>query len=555
MSKYQHQRVSWYNEYNELVTNVESVKRKLELPENDLTSDEIYKESIFKNYHEFLSRIFANKGNGVASNGRSILSTENLEKVRDDVDFLKSLEKLIIETTSDNLNEFSDVWKEKVGQNNPVLTNRVAAACNTNLSTTVNEPDFHETFNWLKDNNYLDDSVSGENWFERNESLVNYLRGNINQQDFNSDDTSQIKVDVLWLNIFVWLVYENIANPFKLKKQVVKYGAPGTGKTYKAKEMAELQFDIWKNSVGKEFDLTFNDCFETVQFHPSYSYEDFIEGLRPVPDKDGQSQLKLQNGIFKELCKKAGEWEIDLFALNNDELKSPSLNELTVKDIEKYQDELKGNHWQYIFSQEDKSQTLESIIPPHFILIDEINRAELSRVFGELMYSLEYRGTNGRIKTQYAQLNSKCTGMLKVSKSYQFFVPHNVYIIATMNTIDRSVDSFDFALRRRFRWEEVQPDTNLLRYHLQDYNKKWIQLADDLYSLNYKIENNPLLGKDYCIGHAYLWNLSYNKETTINNVRKLIWRDSLESLLYEYLRGTGSELQLLSEFKNEFGIK
>ncbi|MFH4238343.1 AAA family ATPase, partial [Acinetobacter baumannii] len=86
-------------------------------------------------------------------------------------------------------------------------------------------------------------------------------------------------------------------------------------------------------------------------------------------------------------------------------------------------------------------------IPPFFFIIDEINRAELSRVFGELMYCLEYRGVKGSVKTQYANLNTKKTGILELGQTYQFFIPTNIYLIGTMNTIDRSVESFDFALR------------------------------------------------------------------------------------------------------------
>ena len=189
---------------------------------------------------------------------------------------------------------------------------------------------------------------------------------------------------------------------------------------------------------------------------------------------------------------------------------------------------------------------------PYFFIIDEVNRAELSRVFGELMYCLEYRGVKGTVKTQYANLNNKKTGMLYKDQGYLFFIPTNVYLIGTMNTIDRSVESFDFALRRRFQWEEVTPDTGLLRYHLNLNYKNWGTLADNLEKLNSKIANDPLLGHEYQIGHAYLMNMKYTKSLTIKEVRERIWDDCIRPLLQEYLRGTGKETESISEFKKAF---
>ena len=105
-------------------------------------------------------------------------------------------------------------------------------------------------------------------------------------------------------------------NPFSLKKQIVKYGPPGTGKTYQTRQQISLLFDIWKDEYDNKDSFKYEDCFELIQFHPSFCYEDFIEGLRPVPNegKNG-SLLILQNGVFKEFCKNAGRWEIDYYNL------------------------------------------------------------------------------------------------------------------------------------------------------------------------------------------------------------------------------------------------
>ena len=170
------------------------------------------------------------------------------------------------------------------------------------------------------------------------------------------------------------------------------------------------------------------------------------------------------------------------------------------------------------------------------------------------MYCLEYRGVKGSVKTQYANLNKKDTGMLQTDQGYWFFIPSNIYLIGTMNTIDRSVESFDFALRRRFRWEEVTPDTGLLEYHLNQFCETWAPLADNLDRLNTQIAKEPLLGHDYQIGHAYLMNLKYAKSLTVAEVRERVWDDCIRPLLQEYLRGTGKEADLIGSFGKKFGV-
>ena len=124
-----------------------------------------------------------------------------------------------------------------------------------------------------------------------------------------------------------------------------------------------------------------------------------------------------------------------------------------------------------------------------------------------------------------------------------------------MNTIDRSVESFDFALRRRFRWEEVKPDIDLLRYHLNQVEKEWVPLAKSLKDLNTEIAKQSLLGRDYQIGHAYLMNLKYDTSLTVAQVRERVWDDSILPLLQEYLRGTGGkETELIGSFRTAFGV-
>ncbi len=562
----------WHIEYSEFVGDIEKIKNSLmDSGTKSLDDHSIYKGTSFatKNNNakdEFLQKLFANTSNGVASNGQSILSEKDREKLMANEDFLSCVAELIRDPILENHQSLREKWHELIDKNNPVLTNRVTAACTTNVSSCVDEGKFYQVFNWLIEKELITEysenkSINNKeatkkncDWFCKNEHVVKQItnffqalkvdeRKAFNKTLFGNEQDKN--PDPYWINIFIWSIYENLSTPFLLKKQIVKYGPPGTGKTYIAKQNAKLHFNIWKEEFAKSDETySYNKMVEVIQFHPSYSYEDFIEGLRPSQD----GSLKLHNGVFKSLCKKAGRWEIDLAKIDQ----KLDVNKITLEELKKYKDKLAGEHWEYIWkfnkSSNDKTLLID-VLPPYFMIIDEINRAELSRVFGELMYCLEYRGTEGAIKTQYTHLNDESTGMLKVDGEYRFFIPEKLYILATMNTIDRSVESFDFALRRRFRWEEVLPNYNLLEGHLLEYRANWKGLCSSLEKLNKMIKGDALLGADYCIGHAYLMNLPYAKETSVTDVKEMIWEDSIKPLLTEYLRGTGKNV---TDFKNEF---
>jgi 5-methylcytosine-specific restriction protein B len=337
-----------------------------------------------------------------------------------------------------------------------------------------------------------------------------------------------------------------------MDKQNVFYGSPGTGKTHRAKRTAREHYEAWKLSSGATVP-EFGQAYQFVQFHPSFTYEDFIEGIRPGKLGIGNVQLELVNGIFKEFCKDAAKWEIDYY--NTDyfqkSLKTsqdpPCFDKLTVE-------EAKGmkfwgqEHWKHLEKMPDTDLVLQ-YVPPFFFVIDEINRAELSRVFGELMYCLEYRGYGGKLRTQYSNLikdkHDPAAFWYEDKKNY-FFIPHNVHIIGTMNIIDRSVESFDFALRRRFSWQRVEPSASVLRAVLTkeaNLTNVFIEtVVKKMRELNNAIENEPLLGADFKIGHTYFFAVAkYASGQSTINVLKHIWDTKLLSLLEEYLRGSGNQ--------------
>jgi 5-methylcytosine-specific restriction protein B len=239
------------------------------------------------------------------------------------------------------------------------------------------------------------------------------------------------------------------------KKQAIFYGSPGTGKTYIAEHFAK---HLISSSDGFK---------ELVQFHPAYSYEDFIQGIRPQ-SQDGQLAYPLVPGRFLEFCKKA--------------------------------------------------ESREGLC---VLIIDEINRANLAQVFGELMYLLEYRDKKIRL----------------VGSNELFSIPENVRIIGTMNTADRSIALVDHALRRRFAFIELRPNYEVLRrYH----EKKETGFPVDGLIETLKRLNNAIADKHYEVGISYF--LTENLAEELED----IWQMEIEPYLEEYFY---DQLDKVDEFR------
>ena len=371
-------------------------------------------------------------------------------------------------------------------------------------------------------------------------ALVDYFNDKNKEENHPSEYD-----DISSFGKYVWQIG---TTDLSQSNQIIKYGAPGTGKTYTTKIEAEEFFKIWKMDSGN-MKAEFKDHYEFVQFHPSYSYEDFIEGIKPVLDVNGKTELKLKDGIFKNFCKKAAKYE--LWLIQNGVLKNKNLAEVTYADVK----DIRGEGNPFVFPEGIiDDDFISQYIPPYFFIIDEINRADLSRVFGELMYCLEYRGYEGRIKTQYSELESGDTVFYEEYGQRYFFIPNNVYIIGTMNTIDRSIESFDFALRRRFLWQRIDPDEKVLQDYFDEKSKS--EFGDYIIpkwkELNKKISSNTLLGEDYQIGHSYLMKLDKYSNCTKTSYRDLIWTKHIQPILEEYFRGTGEAKKQIEELKNVF---
>ncbi len=446
--------------------------------------------------------------------------------------------------------------------------------------------------------------------------------------------------------------YEKYIQLLEANKNLILTGAPGTGKTTIAKAIAEEM----------EAEVGF------VQFHPSYDYTDFVEGLRPLNDGNGNVGFERRDGAFKGFCKKAQlsrsidnhtmtelndapiVWKVSLAGTGDNPIRTDCLNNGYVRigwdaygdieDFNEFEDYTDGGRnvlrafqsqmregdivvscytakeidaigivvGEYEFkksggrypryravkwlvknireeiiaqnagkrftlpavyksniSAEDALKIVQKYSPPtmkaddnrpFIFIIDEINRGEISKIFGELFFSIDpgYRGEKGKLQTQYQNMIEDGDVFKK-----GFFVPDNVYIIGTMNDIDRSVESMDFAMRRRFAWAEVTAEEsyqNMIAESDDFTDEEKTAIKQRMFALNAAILKPELrLGEAYQIGAAYFRKYLDYEEQGMDTAFEMLWENHLKGLLFEYLRGNQNAKSQLVELKKAYDQK
>lgn len=415
--------------------------------------------------------------------------------------------------------------------------------------------------------------------------------------------------------------FKGYRNPFSSvlieSKNLIFRGAPGTGKSYLAKEIAA---DIISNGYEDNYSQLTDEQkkqVEFVQFHPSYDYSDFVEGLRPKINDDGTMGFELQDGIFKKFVararknyedsqksREAVEKEITVqdsmteffsnIEFGVDTFKTITGNEFTITGVDdKYinisvpgnatsnrltlnLDEVRkmlesgqkfekikditnffgksfatqGHSYDFAIykairakkTTSKKTRAKQENLKKYIFIIDEINRGEISKIFGELFFAIDpgYRGKAGEISTKYSNLHSE--------SDEKFYIPENVYIIGTMNDIDRSVDSFDFAMRRRFRFIEIKADARLEMLASLENEGLKAEAIRRMAALNKEISEVEDLNENYQIGASYFLKL---KMLDFDQ----LWTDYLRPLLQEYIHGMYDEEGIMNRFAKAYGYQ
>lgn len=551
-----------------------------------------------------MERLWLQRSNGVTDVGNGCLSRSNFE---DNFAWLESLTRRILERPdADTLAEVVHEWQAAVSEkrmarmNQVVIRRMFVAAAPDTFTTILQTDDCRRVLAVLREQFQV--SVSGpapdhDDWAALNASVVACMKA------AGLDPERRLEN-----NIAMWQIVETFRQPQQVENDMgdtlqtegapspgaqngplnrILYGPPGTGKTFRVVEeaMRILSPELFADGppdretvLKPAFDrFVGNGQIVFTTFHQSFSYEDFVEGIRASTGDDGQLRYSVVPGVFKELCERARrglsadedpfERALATLAARARETEDGLLELRTAKG-KRFRVRYEGKptflvypessvdlqsgytasmrHVRTLYETGDASNIynvsyvrgmlaylqehcgLPTGAPtvasgggakPFVMIIDEINRGNVSRIFGELITLIEESKRAGRREALEI--------VLPYSKDEEppFSVPDNVYLIGTMNTADRSLAGLDIALRRRFSFVEMPPRPELLDGVLVDE----VDIGKLLRAMNARIE--VLLDRDHCLGHAYFMPL--NKEPTLTRLAE-IFRANILPLLQEY---------------------
>lgn len=477
---------------------IELVKKINELPYSNLRG--VYFQH-YKIYKKSNGQFFNEKNDGISKDEANDKFSKEIKPLLDSIRKASDINDLIeIEQTYDNYASFPSKMflrkyaflcqLEKYRKNKDIID----LVCITKteamdfLYRLIKNSDDKSKSEGINSSDYED------TWFYKSNSIAKYCKAKYDKNNNDLFYQTSATEHVLWGDYYNFIPMVSLEN-----SNVILYGAPGTGKTYSVKKLLQKipsEQVIW------------------TQFHPNYSYEDFIEGFRPTGvDESGKLKFSVVNGSFKELCIRA--------------LKSP-----------------------------DK---------PYFFVADEINRGNLSSIFGETLSLLE---TDYRYNPNNKNANLVSTPLSSViekigddsliftrdsSNTVKFGIPRNVFFIGMMNDVDKSIDSFDLALRRRFSWKKYEFDENALFNYLfekydgkidyENLNSEITRFINNVNKLNKFISEKLNLGDSYKFGHSFFMKITNIKrpEDICNKRKVLFHKEDIETLFNKYLATTLTE--------------